>query len=158
MNAKSHELFSVSGSSSEAQQSLWQKFSSLFVTNDGGESTYKADFENVDLSDNFFFSYTYDLTKQLQRHAIAVSETRKPPMPVSSAETVPTASGAVEYNTHARLSKQMGECDMFLWNHYIGFHWSLVAGPVWCVPLIHGSFQQVTTHTQRPALTHKHMC
>ena len=83
------------------------------------ELRYQGLYQVVDLSKNFFFSYTYDLTRSLQENFLANSSKPFPPMPFK---------------------------DMFAWNFFLtrelqgctnnssSFHWVM--------PIIHGAFVQ----------------
>lgn len=83
------------------------------------ELRYQGLYQVVDLSKNFFFSYTYDLTRSLQENFLSNTSQPFPPMPFK---------------------------DMFAWNFFLtrelegctdkmsSFHWVM--------PIIHGAFIQ----------------
>ncbi|KAG9290856.1 hypothetical protein G9A89_011005 [Geosiphon pyriformis] len=79
------------------------------------EQRYVNTFKNVDLTKNFYFSYTYDITHTLQHNI-----------------TRPPNRRNFSYN------------DMFVWNHYLletGFR-SLKNNSDWILPIIHGFVDQ----------------
>ncbi|CAG8541334.1 8999_t:CDS:10 [Ambispora leptoticha] len=79
------------------------------------EQRYINTFKNVDLTKNFYFSYTYDITHTLQHNMIRT----------------PNRS-TFSYN------------EMFVWNHYLldtGFR-SLKNNSDWILPIIHGFVDQ----------------
>ncbi|RUS21146.1 hypothetical protein BC937DRAFT_93466 [Endogone sp. FLAS-F59071] len=86
------------------------------------EMRYTGIFHNVDLTKNFYFSYTYDITNTLQRNM-----TRPPPA------TDDTGGGVGStYN------------GMFVWNHYLlenGFK-DLTGKSDWILPIIYGFVDQ----------------
>lgn len=80
------------------------------------EARYMATFQNIDLTKNFYFSYTYDITNTLQ-----VNMSRPPPLSVR-------------------------QNDMFVWNHYLlrsGFK-DLNSHSGWILPLIYGFVDQAS--------------
>ncbi|RUS30451.1 SacI homology domain-containing protein [Jimgerdemannia flammicorona] len=82
------------------------------------EARYMNTFRNVDLTRNFYFSYTYDLTHTLQYNMT------RPPQTADNCES--------NYN------------DMFIWNHYLlenGFK-SLKTNSEWILPIVHGFVEQ----------------
>ncbi|ORY08286.1 hypothetical protein K493DRAFT_29135 [Basidiobolus meristosporus CBS 931.73] len=97
----------------------------LPITN-AGKSDRKADesryiniFQNVDLSRNFYFSYTYDITHTLQHNM-----------------TRPPNWRNFSYN------------EMFVWNHYLletGFR-SLRSNSDWILPIIYGFVDQASVN------------
>ncbi|CAO3675791.1 unnamed protein product [Umbelopsis ramanniana] len=89
------------------------------------EARYIAIFQNVDMTKNFYFSYTYDLTNTLQ-----VNMTRPPYMQLQS--DTKKAEPNNEYNL------------MFVWNHYLmkaGFE-SINTQSSWILPMIYGFVDQ----------------
>ena len=90
----------------------------------GLEERYKQLFCSVSLKNEFYFSYSYDLTNTLQHHV-----TQSPLRP------------------HAKVMQGMPKFnDMFLWNfyHMQEFSSRMPRGDAakWIVPIIHGSFCQ----------------
>lgn len=77
------------------------------------EARYKSLFSQLDLTKNFYFSYTYDLTRSLQFNMIHARQPRLPPK------------------------------DMYVWNHFLLENFrTMVPNPQWVVPCIHGFFEQ----------------
>ncbi|KAI5061167.1 hypothetical protein GOP47_0023672 [Adiantum capillus-veneris] len=84
------------------------------LTSSKSENRYKRLFNSIDLSRNFFYSYTYRIMWSLQRNAIA-----------SKLEKVP-------YD------------DMFVWNSFLSRKLrSQVRGDFWSVAIVHGYFKQM---------------
>ncbi|KAI9032884.1 SacI homology domain-containing protein [Phycomyces nitens] len=94
------------------------------IDKNSDEARYITTFQNIDLSKNFYFSYTYDLTNSLQ-----VNMTQPP---LHSEKEEPREKTSYDYN------------DMFVWNHYLlksGFK-DLRSRSGWILPLIYGFFDQ----------------
>ncbi|KAI0244013.1 phosphatidylinositol-3,5-bisphosphate 5-phosphatase, partial [Massospora cicadina] len=87
------------------------------------EARYLGIFQNMDLSKNFYFSYTYDLTYSLQHNVDRFMEHGRPEA---------TAPGAYQ--------------ERFVWNHHlltVGFGGDCLSAPSdWVLPLIHGFVDQ----------------
>lgn len=84
------------------------------LTSSKAESRYKRLFNSIDLSRNFFYSYTYRIMWSLQRNAIA-----------SKFEKVP-------YD------------DMFVWNSFLSRKLRTeVRNDLWTVAIVHGYFKQM---------------
>ncbi|MCO5589209.1 hypothetical protein L7F22_043175 [Adiantum nelumboides] len=84
------------------------------LTSSKSENRYKRLFNSIDLSRNFFFSYTYRIMWSLQRNAIA-----------SKLEQVP-------YD------------DMFVWNSFLSRKLrTQVRSDHWTVAIVHGYFKQM---------------
>ncbi|KAI8147495.1 SacI homology domain-containing protein [Fennellomyces sp. T-0311] len=95
------------------------------VDKNSDEARYIATFQNIDLTKNFYFSYTYDITNTLQ-----VNMTGPPPMNAHSDGSTP--------------EMPVGHNDMFVWNHYLlksGFK-DLNSRSGWILPLIYGFVDQ----------------
>lgn len=108
-----------------AMKRMWNKLNRRLsqAPRDSAESKYLNLFQFVDLTKDFFFSYTYDLTNSLQ------------------------------YNYAQGMMRQDGEGvtlpptqEMYEWNKYQTEAWQSLLVPhsagLWILPLIHGSFQQ----------------
>ncbi|KAG0179412.1 phosphatidylinositol-3,5-bisphosphate 5-phosphatase [Apophysomyces sp. BC1021] len=92
------------------------------IDKNSDEARYIATFQNIDLTKNFYFSYTYDITNTLQ-----VNMTRPPLKP-----------------------EENGLNDMFVWNHYLlqsGFE-DLNSRSGWILPLIYGFVDQATRRSR----------
>jgi hypothetical protein len=90
---------------------------------------YIAIFQNVDMTKNFYFSYTYDLTNTLQ-----VNMTRPPYTQLQD------DSKKVESNNRYNL--------MFVWNYYLmksGFE-SINTQSSWILPMVYGFVDQASMH------------
>lgn len=88
---------------------------------------YITTFQNIDLTKNFYFSYTYDVTNTLQ-----VNMTR-PPIERKDSPT-------------NKQSVPSGHNDMFVWNHYLlksGFK-DLNSRSGWILPIIYGFVDQAS--------------
>lgn len=83
-------------------------------------------FKQVDMSKNFYFSYTYDLTSTLQ-HNLTSS---------SSAQTLPDTPGKWPFN------------DRYAWNFHMltaPFEEKPAPSHHWALPLVHGHVDQAST-------------
>ncbi|KAJ3090387.1 phosphatidylinositol-3,5-bisphosphate 5-phosphatase, partial [Physocladia obscura] len=90
------------------------------------EAKYIQSFCQVDLSKNFYFSYTYDITNSLQRNLTAGA-----PIPDS-----------VNPHLHQNTTKEYNS--MFIWNNFLlsnGFD-RIDASNKWCLPIIYGFVDQ----------------
>lgn len=102
-------------------KSMWRKVNrKLSQTNtDTAESRYMGLFQFIDITKDFFFSYTYDLTHSLQHNFIMSSPNTFPIPPFK---------------------------EMYEWNKYQTEDMKQVLGDttasLWTLPIIHGSFQQ----------------
>lgn len=83
------------------------------------ELRYQGLYQVVDLTKNFFFSYTYDITRSLQENFLAMSSQPFPPPPFKDM-----------YAWNYFLTKELEECASTL----TGYHWVL--------PIVHGAFVQ----------------
>jgi hypothetical protein len=83
------------------------------------EQRYLGLFQFIDLTKDFYFSYTYDLTHSLQRNITSSSARVFPPPPCK---------------------------DMYAWNYYLTSEIETCVGKLnacyWVLPMIHGSFTQ----------------
>jgi hypothetical protein len=106
-----------------AVSKMWKKLSRRLnqTTTDVAETRYLGLFEFIDLSKDFYFSYTYDLTHSLQYNYVMSKENCYPP---------PPPNDAFEWNKHqtSPIRNTLGE------NSFSTTHWVL--------PMIHGSFAQ----------------
>ncbi|KAI8339268.1 SacI homology domain-containing protein [Chlamydoabsidia padenii] len=97
------------------------------IDKNSDEGRYIATFQNIDLTKNFYFSYTYDLTNTLQ-----VNMTRSPGFQNSPSTTTPSKAELHESN------------NMFVWNDYLlktGFK-NINARSGWILRLIYGFVDQ----------------
>jgi hypothetical protein len=83
------------------------------------ELRYQGLYQVVDLTKNFFFSYTYDLTRSLQENFLSNTEKPFPP---------PLFKDMFAWNYF--LTRELEECT----NSLSSFHWQM--------PIIHGAFIQ----------------
>lgn len=93
------------------------------VDKNSDEARYVSTFQNIDLSKNFYFSYTYDITNSLQNNMT------QPPL----AKQKPVDEGLLHN-------------DMFVWNHYLlstGFQ-NLNSRSGWILPIIYGFVDQAS--------------
>lgn len=135
-------------------------------------------FHQVDLSKNFYFSYTYDLTNTLQSNLIGLNaasnsspdfESTRPTSPVpSTSQTitippnpVPTTSDP-PVTSPARDSAYgpptaWGYNDKFVWNHYLlrSAFGNLKEKSNWVLPLVHGFVDQASESLPRQFLSSK---
>jgi len=103
--------------------SLWnqgKRSVGLGLTNrEIAELRYQGLYQVFDLSKNFFFSYSYDLTRTLQDNFLFMQSNMFPPPP----------------------SK-----DMYSWNHFLTRELEECTSPItssfWILPLVHGAFVQ----------------
>ena len=99
---------------------------------------YIATFQNVDMTKNFYFSYTYDLTNTLQVNMTMPSNNNNDRQ---SNTKIP-----FRYN------------DMFVWNQYLlkaGFK-DINSRSGWILPLIYGFVDQASKLNDFDALIHSH--
>ncbi|KAJ3287826.1 phosphatidylinositol-3,5-bisphosphate 5-phosphatase [Rhizoclosmatium sp. JEL0117] len=82
-------------------------------TRSSDEARYIQSFCQVDLSKNFYFSYTYDITNSLQRNMTCVNQ---------------------------HQTKQYNE--MFMWNNFLLRNGFEDLNNVWCLPIIYGFVDQ----------------
>mmetsp|Transcript_10099 Transcript_10099/g.32466 ORF Transcript_10099/g.32466 Transcript_10099/m.32466 type:complete len:1299 (+) Transcript_10099:113-4009(+) len=85
------------------------------------EQRYLGLYQFIDLSKDFYFSYTYDLTRTLQHNLINA-------LPVNAREANPSPKTMYEWNAH--LSRQFKDA----------LGWP--SASMWLVTLVHGAFQQ----------------
>jgi len=83
------------------------------------ELRYQGLYQVVDLSKDFFFSYTYDLTQSLQQNVLTMTSRTYPPPPFKN---------------------------MYMWNYFQTRELEEVTGSMtsfhWIMPIIHGAFIQ----------------
>ncbi|KAJ1442963.1 SacI homology domain-containing protein [Ochromonadaceae sp. CCMP2298] len=117
-------------------RSIWKKLNKKLSQSSAevAESRYMGLFQFVDLTKDFFFSYTYDLTHSLQHNHVHSAAVR--------AGLLQTASTGETSNLVPPLEPQ----DMFEWNNFQVEALSAITGPIgsshWVLPLVHGSYQQ----------------
>ena len=90
------------------------------------EQRYLQIFMSIDLAKNFYFSYTYNLTRTLQYNL-----TKFPECPAGKAR---------------RKSSYFDWNNMVVWNHYLlsnGFGAEMIKSE-WCLPIIHGFVDQAS--------------
>jgi hypothetical protein len=87
------------------------------------ELRYQGLYQVIDLTKNFFFSYTYDLTRSLQENFLSTTSRPFPPPPFKDM-----------YAWNFFLTRELEECT----NSITSFNWVL--------PVIHGAFIQRKLH------------
>jgi hypothetical protein len=87
------------------------------------ELRYQGLYQVVDLTKNFFFSYTYDLTRSLQENFLGMTSRPFPPPPFKDM-----------YAWNFFLTRELEECT----NSITSFNWVL--------PVVHGAFIQRKLH------------
>ncbi|CDH60697.1 domain-containing protein [Lichtheimia corymbifera JMRC:FSU:9682] len=95
------------------------------VDKNSDEARYIATFQNVDMTKNFYFSYTYDLTNSLQVNM-----------------TAPGNNNGGQSNNNNKTPFRYN--DMFVWNQYLlksGFK-DINSQSGWILPLIYGFVDQ----------------
>ncbi|XP_056015815.1 polyphosphoinositide phosphatase-like isoform X2 [Ostrea edulis] len=92
------------------------------------ESKYVKMFQSVDMSDNFYFSYSYDLTHRLQYN---MTPTLSPEVPQHG----PSPSTTV-YGVRTKPTEK------YVWNSYLLQKYREVVHPDWLLFLIHGFVDQ----------------
>jgi hypothetical protein len=91
------------------------------------ELKYKQYFQQVDMTTDFFFSYSYNLTEIVQTNFI------RPPSDNAGDKKLQSVSKRFAYN------------DKFLWNYFwMREFLQFLDKSYWLVPLIHGFFEQKT--------------
>jgi len=83
------------------------------------ELRYQGLYQVVDFTKNFYFSYTYDLTRSLQENFLATTSQPFPPPPFKDM-----------YAWNFFLTRELDECTNSLTSYY------------WVMPVIHGAFVQ----------------
>lgn len=83
------------------------------------ELRYQGLYQVVDFTKNFYFSYTYDLTRSLQENFLATTSQPFPPPPIKDM-----------YAWNYFLTRELEECT----NSLTSYHWIM--------PVIHGAFVQ----------------
>ena len=127
------------------------------------EARYKALFSSMDLTRDFYFSYTYDLTNTLQANVAAGGDGgRDEPGGVGSTEdgsasaavagaSAGSAAGATSASPGGFASRPCRPTlprDKFIWNHHLASGlFRCVRTPRWCPPIVHGFFLQLSAST-----------
>ncbi len=104
-----------------ALQKIWRKLNKKLnqTSKEIAESRYIGLFQFIDLTKDFYFSYSYDLTHSLQYNYIMTAKKSYPPPPSQ---------------------------EIFEWNHYQNEEFRHLTNEMgfsyWILPIIHGSFEQ----------------
>lgn len=123
-SVKAAEVFAIKPKEKSGKNpflKLWSKVSKKMnqTQTDTAESKYMGLYQFLDITKDFFFSYSYDLTHSLQHNCIMSSKKAFPPPPFQH---------------------------IFEWNNYQMEEFRAVIGDLsasyWVLPFIHGSFQQ----------------
>jgi hypothetical protein len=118
---KATEMFPIKprdDSDSNAFRKMWSKLNKKInqTSSDIAESRYMGLFQFIDMTKDFFFSYTYDITRSLQHNYIMCQKRAYPPPPSQ---------------------------EIFEWNYYQTEELkTIVQSTEWVLPTIQGSFQQ----------------
>jgi hypothetical protein len=118
---KATEVFPIKArddSDSNSFRKMWSKLNKKInqTSADIAESRYMGLFQFIDMSKDFFFSYTYDITRSLQHNYIMCKRRAYPPPPSQ---------------------------EIFEWNYYQTEELrTIVQATEWVLPTIQGSFQQ----------------
>lgn len=123
------------------------------------EKRYKSLFQSMDLTRDFYFSYTYDLTNTLQTNqlgspdataaASSPSSAKSTPAAATSAAT-PSPSGSPGPASSADGTPPQGPAvpplrGKYVWNHHLMVHLlPELRDGAWLTPLVHGFFMQST--------------
>ncbi|KAI7860657.1 SacI homology domain-containing protein [Circinella umbellata] len=110
------------------------------VDKNSDEARYIATFQNIDLTKNFYFSYTYDITNTLQKNDNNDSDDD------DNDNDNNTHNERINNSNDNNKSKNVPveHNDMFVWNHYLlksGFK-DLNSRSGWILPLIYGFVDQ----------------
>ena len=104
-----------------ALQKIWRKLNKKLnqTSKEIAESRYIGLFQFIDLTKDFYFSYSYDLTHSLQYNYIMTAKKSCPPPPSQ---------------------------EIFEWNHYQNEEFRSLTNEMgfslWILPIVHGSFEQ----------------
>ena len=103
-------------------QKLWSRISKKInqTSTDIAESRYMGLFQFVDITKDFYFSYTYDLTHSVQFNYI---------MSLKRLYLPPTPSEMYEWNYHQTAEFKLLYSESSSFNH-------------WLLPIVHGSYEQ----------------
>lgn len=122
------------------------------------ETKYKNLFSSMDLTRDFYFSYTYDLTSTLQENMrskpgppAAVSAAAAAGAAAAASAAAASANGAVAAERAAGSAADAADDesgppprDKFIWNHHLAYGLlRQLSTSVWVPPVVHGFFMQV---------------
>lgn len=130
---------------------------------DWAEARYRALFSSMDLTRDFYFSYTYDLTNTLQTNVLSSRTAGKVSGNSATFENSPSEGlvpdGAPAGSRSSPAAAPLpppspstaGDCerplprDRFVWNHHLAFGlYRCVSTPKWIPPIVHGFFLQLS--------------
>ena len=148
-SVKATEIFAVrrrEETNSNAFTKLWKKLNKKInqTSSEIAESRYMGLFQFVDMTKDFFFSYTYDMTRTLQ-HNYITSANKTPESKLPESQEIFAWN---YYQTHGELHSLNSIRLMNMW-------WLTLCttelrdivqdggSSQWILPVIHGSFQQV---------------
>ena len=105
--------------------SLAPSNASRFRSLDSEEARYVGILNNLDLSRSFYFSYSYDITRTLQKNIVREREELQHPY----------ANNDIDYHN-----------PMFVWNHHLLEPACATMRKTydWCLPIVHGFVDQAT--------------
>ncbi|KAJ9595423.1 hypothetical protein L9F63_013382, partial [Diploptera punctata] len=110
--------------------------SMIYIPNDGirvshpDEQRYVKMFQNIDLSSNFYFSYSYDITHTLQNN-MAPPRNIKVMMGIHR-DSFPNKTKTVDYGVRNKPNRR------FVWNSYLLRNIEMGLHPDWIVYVMHG--------------------
>lgn len=116
----------------------------VYIPNTGTKQTsdekkYLKIFQNVDLSSNFYFSYSYDLTRTLQYNLAPFSQVSF----VNGDDDIPffRQVSLIESEADGKFLRRTKPCMKFVWNEHL---WDLKVDfhPDWRIHVIHGFVSQ----------------
>ncbi len=145
----SHSIFG------KLRQGIAKQFSSKSPV-DAAEAKYLALFSLVDLTKDFFFSYTYALTHTVQTNLEAARAAMVgPPTTATTTSTTTAASTTTSPSTSSSTTTsspcELRANDRFVWNRHLTSDFLRISttgadiddnAQRWCVTLLHGSFSQ----------------
>lgn len=161
-----HYIFHIDATSTISIHSSTTPTSKLDKNSD--EARYLQMYQMVDLTKNFYFSYSYDITRTLQANMTRLRTFPSTPAkssPVMSSLTSPSAgsypsslstTAAAAVSTEADMEAdgeedldasalESGRNKMFVWNHYLlenGFGEHSAIDNQWALPIMYGFVDQ----------------
>lgn len=105
------------------------------------ESRYVKMFQNVDLSSNFYFSYSYDLTHSLQYNMTPLQIFKNSYEESKKDEQKEKAANSKKTDVIYGIKNK--PCNKFLWNAFLQKPCEDMMHPDWVIHIIHGFIGQV---------------
>lgn len=118
-----HYIYQIDGT--ELVSLTMSSLSRFKVDRDAEEARFIGILNNLDLSRSFYFSYSYDITRTLQKNILRERQ-------------------AMQHGNADSSSKQWNS--MFVWNHHLLDPASVALKNThdWCLPIVHGFVDQAT--------------